>query len=338
MGENLGPDIRPMNEEDTLKKAGIIVKDIAKSLIKNVGATKEIAEAIRQSKHSVADSNPSNADENGNVQLSEAEVKAKLEEKDQARQKLALEKEQLANEQAVYNLYKKMEYTFQAEIQPLISVFHRILDELIYFAGCQTEANYEGRKTILLNKQELLRNGIQNRMRGQGISFEGIDRMEQTFKEIESCHADRDNVAKVKQERAGLEVAKKVDVEEETKKYITENKKLRMDESRQRQCLEYVCLLKAFYPIVEEICNQETMDAQWTCGIAEQLEKVVAEQQCEFSTNMKFCWVHPDDDVVQQSKQLQIQFRAAEVDCPGLYYRDSDRQNQYVCVVPGCAK
>ena len=265
---------------------------------------------------------------------------AQAAQREKEKQALALEEDSLAIEQTTYNLYKEREHTFQAEIQPSIPVFHKIMDELIYFAGCRKESDYEERKTLLLNKQELLRVNVQSGMWEASAAFDGIGKMKAALKE--TSIAPPVNINREENERnewtSGDYKKEKVTVEAKKKEYAAENKKLRKDESRQRQCLEYVCLLKAFYPIVEEICNQETMDAQWACGIAEQLEKVVAEQQCEFSTNMKFCWVHPDDDAVQQSKQLQIQFRAAEVDCPGLYYRDSDRQNQYVCVVPGCAK
>lgn len=322
MGEKREVNIGSTSEEEDTPKKSSSKESVWKSVAEGVIG-------LRKGNYQ------SKSDENGKGQLLKEEVEERIKEMGREREALALAKECLANEEGVYNLYKKRENTFQAEIQPLISVFHGIMDELIFFAGCQTEANYEGRKTILLNKQELLRDGIQNRMRGQGISFEGIDRMKQTLKEIESCHVDRNTTATGKQERKGL---KKADVEEETKKYINENQKLRMDEIRQRQCLEYACLLKAFYPIVEEICGRETMDAQWAGEIAERLEKVVENQRCIFSDNMKFCWVYPDDDVVKQSEQLQLQFRAAEVDCPGLYYRDSSRQDQYVCVVPGCVK
>lgn len=329
MGEERERNIKSTSEEeDAPSSKGNLRKSLDK---RGIGLYK----GNYQPKSSVMDLNSSNADENGKGRFSKGEVREKMEEWEREREARALAKECLANE---YNLYKTKEYTFQTEIQPLISVFHRILDELIYFAGCQTEANYEGRKTILLNKQELLRDVIQNRTRGQGISFEGIDRMKQVLEKIESCHVDRNTTATGKQERTGPKTAKIVDAEEKIEKYITENKKLRMDEIRQRQCLEYACLLKAFYPIVEEICGQETMDAQWAGGIAKRLEKVVENQPCKFSKNMKFCWVYPDDDVVKQSEQLQLQFRAAEVDCPGLYYRDSSRQDQYVCVVPGCVK
>lgn len=256
------------------------------------------------------------------------------------KQALALEEDSLAIEQATYNLYKEREHTFQTEIQPSIPVFHKIMDELVYFAGCRKESDYEERKTLLLNKQELLRVDVQSGMWEASAAFDGIGKMKAALKETSIAPPVNINREENKRKEwtSGDYKKEKVTVEAKKKEYAAENKKLRMDESRQRQYLEYVCLLKAFYPIVEEICGQETMDAQWAGGIAEQLEKVVEKQPCNFSHNMKFCWVYPDDDAVRQSEQLQIQFRAAEVDCPGLYYRDSDRQNQYVCVVPGCAK
>lgn len=260
--------------------------------------------------------------------------------REEARLTLASEEDSLVIEQATYNLYKKREHVFQTEIQPSMSAFHKIMDELIYFAGCSKEPDYGERKTLLLNKQELLRADIQSGMWDVSAAFNGIINMRAVLNEepiTSSVNTDQEE-NKREEWTSGHYKRETVTVEAKKKEYAAENEKLSMDKSRQCQCLEYVCLLKAFYPIVEEICDQETMDAQWTCGIAEQLEKVVAEQQCEFSTNMKFCWVHPDDDAVKQSKQLQLQFRAAEVDCPGLYYRDSNLQDQYVCVVPGCAK
>lgn len=256
------------------------------------------------------------------------------------KQALALEEDSLAIEQTTYNLYKEREHTFQTGIQPSIPVFHKIMDELIYFAGCRKESDYEERKTLLLNKQELLRVDVQSGMWEASAAFDGIGKMKAALKETSIAPPVNINQEKNKRKEwtSGDYKKEKVTVEAKKKEYAAENKKLRKDESRQRQCLEYVCLLKAFYPIVEEICGQETMDAQWAGEIAERLEKVVVEQPCNFSTNMKFCWVHPDDDAVKQSKQLQLQFRAAEVDCPGLYYQDSNLQDQYVCVVPGCAK
>lgn len=260
--------------------------------------------------------------------------------REEARLTLASEEDSLVIEQATYNLYKKREHMFQTEIQPSISAFHKIMDELIYFAGCSKESDYEGRKTLLLNKQELLRADIQSGMWDVSAAFNGIINMRAVLNEepiASSVNTDQEENER-KEWTSGDYKRETVAVEAKKKEYAVENEKLRMDESRQRQCLEYVCLLKAFYPIVEEICGRGAMDAQWACEIVERLEKVVVEQPCNFSTNMKFCWVYPDDDAVKQSKQLQLQFRAAEVDCPGLYYRDKRRQDQYVCVVPGCAK
>lgn len=265
---------------------------------------------------------------------------ARLRKREEARLTLASEEDNLVIEQATYNLYKKREHVFQTEIQPSILAFHKIMDELIYFAGCSKESDYEGRKTLLLNKQELLRADIQSGMWDVSAAFNGIINMRAVLNEepiASSINTDQEENER-KEWTSGDYKRETVAVEAKKKEYAVENEKLRMDESRQRQCLEYVCLLKAFYPIVEEICGQETMDAQWAGGIAERLEKVVEKQPCNFSHNMKFCWVYPDDDAVRQSEQLQIQFRAAEVDCPGLYYRDGNRQDQYVCVVPGCAK
>ena len=105
---------------------------------------------------------------------------------------------------------------------------------------------------------------------------------------------------------------------------------------------EYIDLLRCFLPQLEKIIgiSEEEESAQWATEIGQSLLAVVAGHTCR-NAKMKFLWVYPEDEVTRRSEKIRVQFIAAELDCPGLYYKlteEHDGLKRFGCVYPGCTK
>lgn len=263
--------------------------------------------------------------------------KEKEEKRCKARDDWFRAERELAKEKAEYSKAKRIEIIYNEKIQPLVQPFLKLTESLIYFAGCLNAEDFSTRKRILSNRQLLLCSNLQASTWGFSLdreAFHGIDEMLAAMAQ----EAKLPELPQLSDQlTADMYLQKKTKTEELKKKYIIENEKLQLNDIRQRQILEYVCLFRDLYPVIEKISAEPGIepDAQWAISIGREIVQLVEQYQARNST-MKFIFVYPDNEAYTQSEAVKIDFIAAEADCPGLYYRDSS--GELICVIPGRVK
>lgn len=265
------------------------------------------------------------------------ETLKKEEERCKARDDWFQAERELAEEKAKYSKAKRIEQIFNGKVQPMVQPFLKLMESLIYFAGCLNAEDFSVRKRVLRNKRQMICSIIQENAWDFPIdkeAFHGIDEMlmamSQKVKQPEITQLDGNLTTNEYQQ-------KKQETENLKKKYLIENEKLQLNDIRQRQILEYVCLFRDLYPVIEKISAEPGIepDAQWAISIGREIVQLVEQYQARNST-MKFIFVYPDNEAHTQSESVKIDFIAAEADCPGLYYRDSS--GELICVIPGRVK
>lgn len=264
--------------------------------------------------------------------------KEKEEKRCKAREDWFRAEQELAEEKAKYSLGKQIEHIFNEKVQPLIPPFLKLMESLIYFAGCLNAEDYSTRKRVLGNRQRMMRGSIQANGWDTILSaeaFQGID-------EMLAAMAQEARMPDLPQMSAQLTTEeyqqKKAKTEELHKQYLVENEKLRLNAIRQRQILEYVCLFRELYPVIKKICTtcESEIEEQWALSIGNEIIQLVDSYQSK-KANMKFVFIYPDDNIISQNEPLKMTFIAAETNCPGLFYIDSD-SGEPVCVIPGRIK
>lgn len=263
--------------------------------------------------------------------------KEKEEKRCKARDDWFRAERELAKEKAKYSKAKRIEIIYNEKIQPLVQPFLKLTESLIYFAGCLNAEDFSTRKRILSNRQRLLCSNLQASTWGFSLdreAFHGIDEMLAAMAQ----EAKLPELPQLSDQlTADMYLQKKTKTEELKKKYLIENEKLQINDIRQKQILEYVCLFRDLYPVIEKIIaeSEKEPDEQWAISIGREIVQLVEQYQARNST-MKFIFVYPDNMAHIQSESVKIDFIAAEADCPGLYYRDS--RGELICVIPGRVK
>lgn len=267
----------------------------------------------------------------------EREREEEEEERCKARHDWFQAKRELAEEKAKYSKAKRIEQIFNGKVQPMVQPFLKLMESLIYFAGCLNAEDFSTRKRILSNRQQLLCSNLQASTWGFSLdreAFQGVDEMlaamsqETKLPELPQI-PDRLTAEEYLQEKQETEKLKR--------QYLLENEKLRLNDFRQKQILEYICLFRELYPVVTEICaeSQTDIEEQWAISIGREIVRIVDQHQSR-NESMKFIFVYPDNEAHTQNESVKIDFIAAEADCPGLYYRDSS--GELICVIPGRVK
>ena len=247
-------------------------------------------------------------------------------------------KQELEEEKAKFNRERQIEQIFNKQIQPLVEPFLKVMESLIYFAGCLDAEDFSSRKRILRNRQQMLCSIIQTSLGETPLEdevFRGIDKMlaamhqEMKVSELPQIPDPYPTIEEYLQEKQKTEKSKQ--------KYLSENEKLRLNDFRQKQILEYICLFRELYPVVVKICaeSQTDIEEQWAISIGREIVRIVDQHQSR-NESMKFIFVYPDNEAHTQNESVKIDFIAAEADCPGLYYRDSS--GELICVIPGRVK
>lgn len=251
-------------------------------------------------------------------------------------------KRELAEEKAKYSKAKRIEQIFNGKVQPMVQPFLKLMESLIYFAGCLNAEDFSTRKRILSNRQQLLCSNLQASTWGFSLdreAFQGVDEMlaamSQETKLPELPQISDRLTAELTAEEEYLQ--KKQETEKLKRQYLLENEKLRLNDFRQKQILEYICLFRELYPVVVKICaeSQTDIEEQWAISIGREIVRIVDQHQSR-NESMKFIFVYPDNEAHTQNESVKIDFIAAEADCPGLYYRDSS--GELICVIPGRVK
>lgn len=257
-------------------------------------------------------------------------------EEERCKARVQAERE-LAEEKAKYSKAKRIEIIYNEKIQPLVQPFLKLTESLIYFAGCLNAEDFSTRKRILSNRQQLLCSNLQASTWGFSLdreAFQGVD-------EMLAAMSQETKLPELPQKSDPLTAEEYLQKKQETEKlkrqYLLENEKLRLNEFRQKQILEYICLFRELYPVVTEICaeSQTDIEEQWAISIGREIVRIVDQHQSR-NASMKFIFVYPDNEAHTQNESVKIDFIAAEADCPGLYYRDSS--GELICVIPGRVK
>ena len=312
----------------------------ALGVIKNIGNPKKAE--IEQNPETMVE--PSDEErEKAKREMAELEERWRQEEQKKEEQRCKARDDwfqaerELAEEKAKYSKAKRIEQIFNGKVQPMVQPFLKLMESLIYFAGCLNAEDYSVRKRVLRNKRQMICSIILENAWDFPIgkeAFHGID-------EMLAAMAQEAKLPELPplsdQMTADMYLQKKTKTEELKKKYIIENEKLQLNDIRQGQILEYVCLFRDLYPVIEKISAEPGIepDAQWAISIGREIVQLVEQYQARNST-MKFIFVYPDNEAHTQNESVKIDFIAAEADCPGLYYRDSS--GELICVIPGRVK
>lgn len=264
--------------------------------------------------------------------------KEKEEKRCKARDDWFQAERELAEEKAKYSKAKRIEQIFNGKVQPMVQPFLKLMESLIYFAGCLNAEDFATRKRVLLNRQRMICSNMQASIWGFPLDREAFAGIEEMLFAME----EEIKLPKAPQLLDSLTVIeyiqKKRETEELKRKYLIENEKLRRNESRQRQILEYISLFQELFPIIEKISNEtlNEVDEAWAVSIGLEIVQRVNNYESR-NANMKFIFVYPDDDICIQSESVRVDFIAAESDSPGLYYRDN-KIGKLICVIPGRVK
>lgn len=262
--------------------------------------------------------------------------KEKEEKRCKARDDWFQAEQELVKEKAKYSKEKHIEQIFNEKVQPLVHPFLKLMESLIYFAGCLNSEDFSTRKRILLNRQRMICGSIQaNGWDGILVAeaFQGVDEMLAAIAQ----EARIPDLPQISDQLTTEEYQqKKAKTEELKQKYLLENKKLSLNDIQQRKILEYICFFRELYPVIEKICaiSESEIEEQWAISTGQEIGRLVDQYQARNST-MDFMLLYPDNAHIQ-SESVRIDFIAAEADCPGLYYKDSG--GELICVIPGRIK
>lgn len=306
-------------------------------VIKNIGNPKKAE--IEQNPETMVEPSDEKREE-AKRKMAELKERQRQEEQKKEEQRCKdwfLAERELAEEKAKYSKAKRIEQIFNGKVQPMVQPFLKLMESLIYFAGCLNAEDFSTRKRILSNRQQLLCSNLQASTWGFSLdreAFQGVDEMlaamsqETKLPELPQI-PDRLTAEEYLQEKQETEKLKR--------QYLLENEKLRLNDFRQKQILEYICLFRELYPVVVKICaeSQTDIEEQWAISIGREIVRIVDQHQSR-NESMKFIFVYPDNEAHTQNESVKIDFIAAEADCPGLYYRDSS--GELICVIPGRVK
>ncbi len=248
-----------------------------------------------------------------------------------------------ADAKAQYEYQKSVLSVYEETVLPFIEPFKKVMANLVYFAACADPAVYEEGKTPLQNKSRALRNGMQPGMWGEYLDAAHLNRIGEMFALKKAapdfCFQEASGSAEplISVYQSRIAAANKA-----RKPYDAENAKLSNRIKHAQLLWEYVDLLRCFLPQLELIAGtpEEGQSAQWATQIGAALLSGVENHACR-NTQMKFIWVYPRGEISAGSEKVRVDFIAAELDCPGLYYSSADDQDgrkRLVCVIPGCTK
>lgn len=316
---------------------------------KNTADEKKSADTARgKSKRSHASAKPvgiQNSQASVYADTANDEIKQKLVAYEKAISQECLKAERAyADAKAQYEYQKRVLSVYEETVEPFVEPFKRVMENLVYFAACADPAVCEEGKTPLRNKSRALRNGMQPGMWGEYLDAAHLDRIGEMF--------DADNPAVPFSFRA--ESAADVNVRiaaykhrieaanDQRKPYDTENAKLANQIKHAQLLWEYVSLLRSFLPQLEKIIStpEDAECTEWATEIGRLLLAAVENHACR-NPQMKFRWVYPHGELSRTNEKIRVQFIAAELDCPGLYYILQDANNspeRFICVFPGCSK
>lgn len=266
------------------------------------------------------------------------EEREREEERCKARDAWFQAERELAEEKAKYSKAKRIELIYNGKVQPMLQPFRKLMESLIYFAGCLNAEDYSTRKRVLRNRQRMICSSIQANAWDVVLAreaFQGVDEMLAAMAQ-EAKIPDLPQI--LDQLTTSMYLQKKQATEELKQKYLLENEKLRLNDIQQRKILEYISLFRELYPVIEKICAacESEIEEQWAISIGQEIVQLVDCYRPR-KTNMKFVFVYPDDNTITQSESVKITFVAAEANSPGLFYIDSD-SGELVCVIPGRVK
>lgn len=251
----------------------------------------------------------------------------------------------LAEAKTLYEYQRRVLLVYEETVVPFLDPFKKVMENLVYFAACADPAVYEEGKTPLRNKTRALRNGMNAGMWGEFLDEAHMGRIGEMFAEIlpdvefnfcpEAGSADEKTRITAYQSRIKA-------AQEQRKPYDLENEKLSNQIKHAQLLWEYVYLLQQFLPLLEQIVHtpEEAECAEWATEIGTAVLNVVTQHTCR-NPKMKFQWIYPQGDISCKNEKIRVQFIAAELDCPGLYYAlqgESDSQERFRCVCPGYAK
>lgn len=273
------------------------------------------------------------------------EIKQKLVAYEQAMSQECLKAERAyADAKAKYEYQKRVLSVYEETVAPFIEPFKKVMENLVYFAACADPVVYEEGKTPLRNKSRALRNGIQSGMWGVYLDAAHLDRIGEMF------DADNPVVPFSFRSESAVDVnariaAYKHRVEAangQRKPYDTENAKLANQIKHAQLLWEYVNLLRSFLPQLEKIIStpEDAECTEWATEIGTALLAAVENHVCR-NSKMKFQWVYPHGELSQKNEKIRVQFIAAELDCPGLYYilqQEHNSPRRFICVAPGYSK
>lgn len=280
-----------------------------------------------------------------NADTTNDEIKQKLMACEKAMSQECLKAERAyADAKAQYEYQKCILSVYEETVAPFVEPFKKVMENLVYFAACADPAVYEEGKTPLRNKSRALRNGMQPGMWGEYLDAAHLDRIGEMF--------DADNPAApfsfLAESAVDVNVriaAYKRRVEaanSQRKPYDTENAKLANQIKHAQLLWEYVSLLRSVLSELEKIIStpEDAECTEWATEIGEALLAAVENHTCR-NPQMKFQWVYPHGELSRKNEKIRVQFIAAELDCPGLYYILQEEQNsprRFICVSPGYSK
>lgn len=292
-----------------------------------------------------ADNVEKQADTAGNPADKRADNAEKLLENraNNLREKCLAAERDYAAAKAQYEYQKTVFSVYEETVLPFIEPFKKAMANLVYFAACADPAVYEEGKIPLQNKSRALRNGMKPGMWGEYLDAAHLDRIDEMFT-LEKAAATFRFQEKVGDPKTCIIAyqGRIAAANEARKPYDAENAKLSNGIRHAQLLWEYVDLLRCFLPQLETIAGtpEEEESAQWATQIGAALLAEVENHSCR-NTQMKFLWVYPRGEISAGSEKVRVDFIAAELDCPGLYYSSTDNQDgrkRLVCVIPGCTK
>lgn len=272
------------------------------------------------------------------------EIRKKLEAHAGKLSRACMEAEKaLAEAKVQYAHQKQVLAVYEQTVEPFLEPFKKAMQSLIYFAACADPEICRSAMTPLRNKSRALKNGLQPGMWGEHLDEAHLSRIEQMFA-VESAapvfqyrpETDPDVKARITAYTDRIKAA-----ETQKKPYDTENPKLANRIKQAELLWEYVNLLRRFLPVIETIAGtaEEQETAQWASEVGTALLDAVQAHGCR-NEKMKFLWVYPHGELSQNREEIAVQFVAAELDCPGLYYSFEENQDglkRLGCVFPGCS-
>ena len=296
---------------------------------------------------------PKEKDENqkGGEPVSESEREAGAQrtleqmnaERESERQNWLQAERMLAQEQEIYSRYMKAEAFFEQKEMPAVQLFNKVMEPLVYFAGCREGTECAGMQSVLFNRRNDLRDRMQAKIQGERLSRESIDGMLAEYEEIQQAlDAPLPQDFDYPQEEESFPTRQdyqswRAEAEAQLRNYRIENKKLLIKNRIHEKVFEYIRLLSELFPVIEEITGREQpIDAEWAAAVGREIARIVDEHPCG-KAGMVFQLVYPDDAVCAESESIRVDFITGEMDCPGLYYRDNTG-GELVCVTPGRIK